>query len=489
MPTPFTSKFIHLLQTFDEAELKAFERWLQSPWCNTNKNLTRLLTRLKPYYPGFSDTKLTKEKLFRQVLPDGKFSERRMNNLLSEAYLAAEKFLVFQRFSGEHHLQKELLIQEFQGRGLDDWFFRDARREIDRLESREVKDWKDHLGLLRLHRRMYHHPGKGPGGQAGHATIVQMGAQIDLLYLLEKAAVINEMIFQNRLFKEEPHDLPAELKKWFTAAGGIRHPALELYRMRFADAGEENLLPQFLQLQTAFLERFDALNTREQNIHLLSLLNDAKQLIKAGALDITKSLPLYQLGLTTGAVLNQGKMTSNTYLTIVTASNTKRTFDFTGQFTDTYTVCLAEEVRDDCARWAGAHTAYWRNGPEACLAILQGYEFSAPNLQLTGRVLAAQAHFDLYLKDASYQSYLFHYFDTFEKWLNRDKIWSKSNMTTFLRFVQISRTLAKYYTDPDPNPKNLENLLDQEQNIQALNWLKLKREEVLRLKAKRPSRI
>ncbi len=489
MAAIFSTKFFRILQTMEPVELKDFETWLQSPWCNTNKNLIRLLTRLKPYYPGFSDTKLTKEKLFRQVLPDGKFSERRMNNLLSEAYLAAEKFLVFQRFSGEHHLQKELLIQEFQSRELDDWFFRDACCEIDRLESREVKDWKDHLSLLRLHRRMYHHPGQGLRGQAGHATVVQMGAQIDLLYLLEKAAVINEMIFRNRLFKEKPHDVPAELKKWFTAADGIRHPALELYRMRFADAGEENLLPQFLQLQTAFLERFDALNAREQNIHLLSLLNDAKQLIKTGALDITESLPLYQLGLTTGAVLNQGKMTSNTYLTIVTASNTKGIFDFTGHFTGTYTVCLAEEVRDDCARWADAHTAYWRNGPESCLAILQGYEFRAPNFQLIGRVLATQAYFDLYLKDASYHAYLFHSFDTFEKWLNRDKIWSKSNMTAFLRFVQISRTLAKYYTDPDPDPKNLENILDQELNIQALNWLKLKREEVLRLKTKRPSSI
>lgn len=63
----FVSKFVRLLQTFDEAEFKAFERWLQSPWCNTNKNLVRLLARLKPYYPGFLEQKLTREQLFRQA--------------------------------------------------------------------------------------------------------------------------------------------------------------------------------------------------------------------------------------------------------------------------------------------------------------------------------------------------------------------------------------------------------------------------------------
>ncbi len=130
MLTSFTSKFTRLLQTFTPAELKSFETWLQSPWSNTNKNLPRLLARLKPYYPEFSDQKLSKEKLFRQVLPDGKFSDRRMNNLLSEAYLAAERFLAFQRFAGEDGLQQSLLAQEFLERHLDDWFFRMAHQEI-----------------------------------------------------------------------------------------------------------------------------------------------------------------------------------------------------------------------------------------------------------------------------------------------------------------------------------------------------------------------
>lgn len=476
---------MRLLQTFNEAEIKAYETWLQSPWCNTNKNLPRLLARLKPYYPDFSDPKLTKEKLFRQVLPKGKFSERRMNNLLSEAYLAAEQFLIFQRFAREHSLQQELRTQEFQARALDDWFFRDAYREIDRLEDKEVKDWRDHLYLLRLHRGIYHHPSQGPRGQPGQATIARMGEQADLLYLLEKAAVINEMIFRNRLFKEENHDVPAELKKWRLLSEGIQRPALDLYRMRFAYTREE-MLPQYMQLHAAFLERFDALNAREQRIHLLSLLNDAKLLIKSGRLDITDSLPLYQLGLSTGAILNQGRLTANTYTTIVTASNTRGDFNFTTHVVDTYTNGLAEEVRADCSHWAKAHTAYYQKKLEACLATLKEYDFQTLDFQLIGRVLAAQAYFDLYLSDVSYQFYLFNFLDTFEKWLNREKVWSTSSKTAFVRFVQTCRTLARYHAGADPNPKKVEGLLEREQNIQALNWLMQKMEEVLDLKAKRP---
>lgn len=481
-----TSKFVRLLQTFDEDEIKGFDVWLRAPWCNTNKNLPRLLACLRPYYPGFSDPKLTRERLFQQMLPKGKFSARRMNNLLSEAYLAAEQFLSFQRFSKERGMQQDLLVQEFQTRGLDDWLFKTSTRQIGLLEGKPAKDWEDHLGLFRLHRRIYQHPNFDSRIHGGHDTLEKMNTHLDLLYLLEKASVINEMIFRNRFYQEDHFDVSAGLRKWRHAAEGIRHPALDLYRMRFAGNGKDLLL-QYQDMKAAFLEQFDALNVQEQNIHLLSLLNDAKLLIKSGALDITESLPLYQLGLTTGAVLNQGQLTPNTYMTIVSASNTKGAFDFTAHFMDTYTDCLAEEIRDDCAHWARAHTAYWQKDLETCLSVLQAYHFREVHFQMISRVLGAQTYFDLYLSDASYQSYLFHFLDAFEKWLGRDKIWARSNTAAFLRFVQVCRTLARYYADVDPKPQKIKNLLKNEHNIQALNWLKLKLEEVLRLKAKRAS--
>lgn len=464
------------------AELKDFEAWLRSPWCNSNKNLIQLLARLKPHHPDFSDPKLNKEKLFRQVLPDGKYSERRMNNLLSEAYLSAERFLVFQRFaSSKQNLQQALLAQELRDRALHDWFFREAFQEIARLEEKENKSWEDHLDLFGMLRRIYQHPEREAHLLSARATLAEMAVQTDILYLLEKAALINEMIFRNRIFKEENHDVPAELYKWHTAAEGIRHPVIDLYRMRF-DLQETPPAERYEQLKAAFLERFGKLSRRDQNIHLLSLLNDAKVLVKSGSLDITECLPLYQLGLTTDTLLHNGKLSANTYMTIVTASNTAGTFDFSARFIEDYSPYLDEKVREDCAHWAKAHTAYRQNDLDASIAILQGYQFRSPDFKLISRVLTAQMYFDMYLKDNSYQSYLLQYFDTFEKWLNRDKARSTPSKVAFLRFVQCCRTLVRYHADVNPNPEKLEYLLENEGNVQALHWLKQKKEEVLKLK-------
>lgn len=480
-----STKFLRLLRTFDEAELKAFDAWLRSPWCNSNKNLPRLLERLKKYHPDFEKAKLDKEKLFHRVLPEGKFSDRRMNNLLSEAYLAAEQFITFQRLANNPGLQKALLAEEFQGRYLDDWFFAGAGREIERLEATEVKDWESQLNLYRLYRLIYHHSNQNPRMQPGGSPIAKMGAQADLLYLLEKAAIINEMMARNRLIRGENHEVEAELKKWEAVCEGVQHPAIGLYRMRFAFL-QENRLSQYRALREAFLNSLERLNEREQKLHLLSLLNDTMSFIKSGQLDITDSLPLYQLGLETGVLLHQGKLTRNTYTTIVIASNTKGAFDFTNHFIETYTKRADENIQDDCYHWAKAHTAYWQQKQEECLDILKRHTFKAPHFQLISRVLHTQAYFDLYLKDDSYQSFLFNFFDTFERWLGREKAWPKSTKASFLRFVQICRTLARYYAGAGPKPQKAGQLLQEERNIQALNWLRQKKEEVLDLKSRKP---
>lgn len=53
-------------------------------------------------------------------------------------------------------------------------------------------------------------------------------------------------------------------------------------------------------------------------------------------------------------------------------------------------------------------------------------------------------------------------------------MWSASNRKAFIRFVQKCRTLIRYYADVDFDAQKVERLLEEESNIQALNWLERK---------------
>ena len=481
MVSAFSSKYFEILKTLSESELKSLDSWLNSSWCNSNKNLITLLDKVKKYYPDFNNDRLTKERLFKQVLPKGKYSDRRMNNLLSEGYQATEKFIIFQKLSQDKKLQKDLLSQEFQGRHLEDWFFRDIQKEITRLEEKEVKDWEDHLDLLRLSRRMYHHPNQNPRMQSGGETIVKMGEQLDLVYLLEKAAIINEKIVRNRIVKAENHEIEAELEKWRCACKNIQHPALIFYKMRFAYT-EENRAEQYFKIKKAFLEQYETLNLKEQKIHLINLLNDTALLVKRSKIAITELFPLYKLGLETEIILHQGTLTRSNYSSIVVVSNTKHEFSFTQKFIKEYTCKLEENIREEAREWANAHTAYYQENYDECLNILVKYNPKDIIFQRIGKFLTIQVYFDLYLTDASYQEYTLSYLDAVEKWIRREKLISDKIKKSYISFIQVCRVLIKTVGDVDMNRKKIASLLDKEDNIQGLEWLNRKISHVLSLK-------
>ncbi|PHN07615.1 hypothetical protein [Flavilitoribacter nigricans] len=481
----FASKFVRLIKTFPPEEIRAFEQWLHSPWCNSNKNLIRLFQQFKKYYPDFlPDRKLTKAQLFRQILPEGKFSDRRLNNLLSEGYRAAERFLVAQRFDMDSEAAQNLLADEFQERGLDDWFTKIAKREITDLEEHPTKEWKDHLSLYNWYRQIYHSSDSQTRMQAGNPTIHAMEGELDLLYALEKAAILNEKMSRQQVLRDESYEITSAISNWEALVQGICHPSIALYRLRFTYLGKD-LWTVYQELHPQVVQQLPQLNAKEQKIHLLSLLNDSIRLVKSGHLDIVDLLPLYQLGLATGVLLNRGKLSRSTYTQIVMISNTKGDFAYTERFIDDYSGKLSEKGREDSQHWARAHTAYWRKDLEECLTILQGYTFKILYFQLITRSLQAQVLFDLYLMDDSYQFLLFNFLDTFEKWLQREKMLSQTNKISFLRFVQKCRTLATAYGAVDFQREIVAQLLSDQEYIQALNWLKKKQQEVLTIRSEK----
>ena len=389
--------------------------------------------------------------------------------------------MIYQHLKKNEKLRKEILIKELQSRGQEDRFFKNVDLEINRIEEKKIKDWEDHIDLLHLHRRVYHHPNSNPRMKPGSQIIVKMSKQIDLVYLLEKAAIINEKIFRNRILQNENHDVEHELNIWKTASDEVTHPAIALYRLRF-DYNEANRLEQFFELKKRYFSIYKKLNLKEQKIHLLSLLNDYSILFRQGKLKFADSLELFKLGIENEILFDEGKLVRSRYITIVSVSNTKGDFEYTEHFILEYTKRLDQKIQSDALNWAKAHTEYRKGNLSKSLDFLIGNEFKNPHFQLASKVLGTQVYFDLFLEDASYQLYLFNYFDTFEKWILRDNTREKRLKDSFLKFIQNTRKLAKFYLNVNVDNEKMEQFLLKEKNVQAFDWLRKRKKEVLKRK-------
>lgn len=87
------SHLIKIMQTFTRSELRSFSRFVDSPYYNTSRSTTLLFNEIIKYYPGFEDDDFTRERLFKRVYPDRKYSGDLMNRLVSNLIKLAEKFI------------------------------------------------------------------------------------------------------------------------------------------------------------------------------------------------------------------------------------------------------------------------------------------------------------------------------------------------------------------------------------------------------------
>jgi len=476
-------KFFTILRTFSPEELKSFEIWLNSSWCNSNKNLSALLKHTKKYHPTFELKKLSKEKLFRKILPTGKFSDRRMNNILSEGFLAAEKFLIFNNLHNDHELQKKLIIKEHALRKLDEWFMKESTKEITRLEEKEVKDWEDHLSLLIYHRQIYRQPSNKFRQVPGSQLVIKMSEALNLFHLLELAALINEKIFRNRLLQNENHEISNVLNHWRGLTKGVENISLNLYHIRF-EYNEDNLIEKFNEYKETLFRDYKLLNTIDQKLHYYSLTNDISYLVKRRLFEVKDLLPIFKFGLNSEILIENGMITEKVFTSIVFSSNVGNDHEWTLKFIDKYWNRLSSKNKSSAREWAYAHTEYNRGEVKKALDILVAHDFKTFYYLRMTKMLSMQCYFDLFLRDETYHTFLFNLFDSYEKYLSRDNNQSIVAKKSWIQMVQKARMLAKYFLEEKFQKDKVENLLQEVGTIQAPGWLTRKIKQIISLREK-----
>lgn len=122
------SKVIDALRALDKSELKEFESFVDSPFFNKNKNVSKLFGELRVFYPSFSNEELTKEYIYKKILPGKAYNDKTFRNLMSDLLDLFEKFIGYKNFTGEPFFEKYNTVS-----GL-------ARRRLINLTESRIKE-------------------------------------------------------------------------------------------------------------------------------------------------------------------------------------------------------------------------------------------------------------------------------------------------------------------------------------------------------------
>ena len=87
-------KLITYLKALSKPELNRFEKFVQSPYCNSKQQLHNLFKLIKPHFPSFTSPKLKREKVFAKLYPGQRFNDAKLRRLSTELVKLYEPFLI-----------------------------------------------------------------------------------------------------------------------------------------------------------------------------------------------------------------------------------------------------------------------------------------------------------------------------------------------------------------------------------------------------------
>lgn len=111
-------KLTAILRTFSREEFREFEKFIESPFFSSGRNLDPLYRALKKFYPDFDSGKFTGENVFALMYKNRDFNITLFRKLISDMTKAAEEFMLQSALRKDPYSEYILKLKEANNRGL-----------------------------------------------------------------------------------------------------------------------------------------------------------------------------------------------------------------------------------------------------------------------------------------------------------------------------------------------------------------------------------
>lgn len=144
-----TSLLVKVISSFNAHEIREFSRLMNSPYFNGRKDAARFWSVLKKFYPGFSGSRFSAEKVFSDLFPDSKFDIAEIRRLSSYTLKLAEQFMAYKGLKNDPFYFDLSLSVQYSERG----FYGRSMKKLEESEKRlnaergdyEFYFWKRYL--------------------------------------------------------------------------------------------------------------------------------------------------------------------------------------------------------------------------------------------------------------------------------------------------------------------------------------------------------
>jgi len=142
-------KALRVLSVLNKNELQEFDRFVNSPFFNRSKEVIKLFSFIKKYYPQFDESKLRFDKIYSKIYPGKIFNEGTLRNLFTDLGNLSEKFLGYISYENSFDFGLNVL-HEANTRYLDKEFNKNYKNIFEHNQTNEDNFYKKNLNQYHL---------------------------------------------------------------------------------------------------------------------------------------------------------------------------------------------------------------------------------------------------------------------------------------------------------------------------------------------------
>ncbi len=459
------SKLAGLLSKLDGYQWKSLETFVQSPYHNSNPEITALFRYLhSAWQEGFTEENLSREAVYACLFPGSAYRYQRLNQLMSHLLRLAENWLIWQRLEKEPALMESLKAEELLKIKLNK-HYRQASRALEKAIEKaplmpeqyyyryKLNDLEEqYFASLKLRR--------------ADPVLQQASDALDSYFALQKLRYTCEMLNRQGLIpKEYRFTFDAALQEYLEGQCLTDKPLLRLYYQLYRMLAHEDEAPgPFDQYVALFNQYGSRLGQEEARVLLYYAINFCIGKVRQGERAYASELfRLYNKGIEERILLDNNTLSPWTYKNMVKLGLNLKRYQWVERFVKDYAACLPESEKNDALHYNLAELYFAQGKYEEALTRLRQVEFSDIHYNLGSKALLAK----IYYEQAEW--------DTLESLLNAFRVFLRRNRSISTKvkepYVNFVSFLSAVLRRLPGNNESLIRKIQEKKAIHNRDWL------------------
>jgi len=364
------TKVIGVLRKFSTEEMKEFGWFVNSPFHNRIKNVTKLFEAIKKFHPAFESRFINKKYVYKRITGNGSYNDAVMRNLCSDLYKLAGDYLAIRSYKSKPTIDKMTRLVELRRSQHDKNLLMEFEKVKETIEKARFRD-EDYYyeNFLYWNKRNNSFAAKSIESfqQNIHSEISEF-AHYFIIHLIDRyhQAHRHRTSYKTFLKNNFLSDTVNVLRKY----GFMDAPVIKaLYHMFMLV--QTNLEEHYLTLKELMKDNFGYLSPYSRFIIFQSLqvffMNCERQGITAYRRD---RFEIYKNYAATKDLIYDNELADASYTSAVVAAIQVKEYDWAVWFTEEFRKYLAQNLRQDAYYYNYARILHAQKRNEEALGYL-----------------------------------------------------------------------------------------------------------------------